>query len=95
MRLIVTDSEYSTVNLGMQRLDPAVEHLWKSRVIRNLRYFDTRITKRFGCATGREHMHVKFSQPFAEFGQPRFVRNAQERAAHRKHPLLLFCFEKT
>src|SRR5208337_790072 len=72
----------------------AVEHFRKSRVIGNLGYIDPSNTKHFGCASGRKKMHVKISQPFAKFGQPSFVRNAQQRAAHSKHPLLLCYFEK-
>src|SRR5208283_4826156 len=94
VRLVVTDSEYSAVNLGVQRFDSAVEHLGKSCVIGDLRYFDSGITKRLGSASGRKQLHAQFPQSPAELGQSGLVRNAQQRAAHNKHPLLLFRSQK-
>jgi len=56
---IVPPAEKPAVDLGMQGLHPAVEHLGKSRELGHVLHLDPAVTKELGRPSGRKKLHAE------------------------------------
>src|SRR6185295_10926458 len=89
-RRVVAAAEQPAVDLRMQGLDAAVEHLGEARVGRHLGDRDALAREQRRSAAGREDFHAAGREPAREFDDARLVRDAEERPLDL-HPLIRSC----
>ncbi len=66
------------VHLGMQRLDPPVEHLGKTGQLGNVLHADPGFAQQLGSAPGRNKFHTHAGKFAGKLHQPRLVGHAED-----------------
>ena len=66
------------MHLGMQRFDPAIEHLWKASIRTQLHHRNACLAQRLGRASGRDQFHSPLNQCFCQWDQARLVRDGEQ-----------------
>ena len=79
----VAASEDSRVNLGVQRLDPASEHLGLAGVVGDLCHRKSRATKCGVCAATRQERRAAVGKGPRQLDQTALVVDAQDRSPNR------------
>jgi hypothetical protein len=74
---IVADGEDAAVDAGMQRLDPAVEHLRKAGNFRNVAHGQSGVGQRLARAAGRNQLDLKRGQTMSQLDQSRLITDTE------------------
>src|SRR5262249_44987998 len=74
---IVADEEKAAVNLGMERLDPAIEDLGEAGYVRYVADGQAGIGQGFARAAGRDQFDVQSRQGASQVEHASFVADAQ------------------
>ena len=85
MLFVVALIEDATMHLGMQGLDPAVQHLRKTGECRNILDGNPCFTDLFGCPASGEYLHPEFGQFPGKALDPRFIGQAYQRPLDPSH----------
>ena len=83
MLWIVAHRQQPAVDLGVQRLDPAVHHLGKAGQLGNIHHRQPRIAQGLGGAAGRNQLYPARGKGLAQFHQPGLVGHRKQRPADR------------
>ena len=75
----------AAVDLGVERLHPAVEHLGKAGHLGHVHHLDAVVAEQRRGAAGGEDLHPQGVEPLRELHDPRLVVHADERASHPAH----------
>ena len=75
----------AAVDLGVQRLHPAVEHLGEAGHLGHVHHLEAAVAEQRGSAAGGEDLHPQRVQPLRELHDSRLVVHADERASHPAH----------
>jgi hypothetical protein len=78
---VVAHREQPGVELGMQRLDPAVHDLREPGEVLDPADLEPRRLELARGAAGRDHLDAEVGQPAGELDEPALVRHRQEGAA--------------
>ena len=78
MLLHIPSSQYAAVNLGMQRLDTAIEDLRETGDIGYGRGRGSGVADRLECSPGRDNLDTKFIQAFRQFNKAVFILDAYQ-----------------
>src|SRR6185369_13071937 len=84
----IAPRENTAVNLGMQRLDPAVEHFRKAGVGADVDYGNPGIAQRRSCAPRRQNFDIERSQGAREIDDAGLVGYADQRSSYYSHVLV-------
>ena len=76
VRRHVTPRQQTSVDGGMQRLHPAVQHFREARHVRHLSYGDAGGVQRAEGATGAHQLRTSLVQRFAKLFNSSLVRDA-------------------
>ena len=76
--------EDAGVDPGMERLDPPVEHLRRTRYRRDVRHGQARVAERAGGAAGRDELEAGRDEASSEVDEPGLVRHGQERSTRNR-----------
>ena len=68
------------MHLGVQGLDPAIQHLRKAGEVRDLGHRDPSLPQGLGGAPGGQNLHLAASQKLAELDDAAFIGDAWIRA---------------
>src|SRR5262249_18701993 len=79
------DVQNTAVHLGMQRLDPAVHHLWKPGQLGNVSDRDAGFRQQLSRAAGGNEVNVKVRQLLGKINQSSLVCHAQDGALNSGH----------
>src|SRR5438094_1715479 len=75
---IFSAMQNSTVNLRMQRLHTAVEHLWEAGQFRNVLYSDSGIAQQLRRAPGRNQLDPHAGELAREFREPGLLGDTED-----------------
>ena len=82
---IGTAMENASVDFGMKRLHPSVEHLGKACQFGNVFYRDARVAQQFRGPAGRNQLYSHSGEFAGKFGQSSFIGDTQNRAFDFRH----------
>ena len=80
-----THAEQSAVDLGVQGLDPAVEHLGEAGELGDILDGQTGVSQQLGGAARGEDLDAELGEAGYERDQVALVRNADERTSYVEH----------
>ena len=83
--LIFAQEKQATVNLGMQRLDSAVKHLRKSRVVAEILHFNASLAQCPSGSAGRDDLYTGTREHLGELNKVGLVGNRNESALNLRH----------
>lgn len=95
VRGVVAHAEQAAVHLGVQGLHPAIEHLGKTGVFRNILDRNTFLPQQVGRAARRKDLDPEIRQFPGKSDDTGFIRNTDQRALDDGHILLSFPAENT
>src|SRR5262249_17169508 len=75
------------VDFGMQRLDPAVHHLWKPGELGNVSHTHAGVAQKLGRAAGGNQLHFQGRQLLGEVNKSCLVSDAQDSTLNFGHGL--------
>ncbi len=78
-----TAREDAAVNLGMERLDPAVHHFGEAGHVTDVDDGKPRIGQRLRGTAGRDELEAARCERLSKWNQAGFVRNTQNRTPHQ------------
>ncbi len=74
----VPASQDAAMDLGVQSLDPAIQHLGEAGELRDLHYGDTIVPQELGGTSGGENFYLVTHQKFGELRQTALIGNAHQ-----------------
>jgi hypothetical protein len=77
MRGNITPMQNAAMHLGMQRLDPAIEHFRKAGEFGNVFHDDARIAQQLGCPSGGDKFNAEVRELPREVDEASLVGNAE------------------
>src|SRR6202451_56332 len=80
VRLVRAAVQNSSMHIGMQSFDPAVEHLGKSSEFGNISYGDVGIAQQLGRSRRRNQFHTQAGELAGEIDESGFVGDAENGA---------------
>ena len=75
MLCVSANRQESPVNHGVQRLDSAIQALWRSRKLGDVRDGESSLAQGGGSSSSREQMNIAAGQKGGEFDNTGLVRN--------------------
>ena len=88
---ISANSQNSPLDLRMKRLQTPIHRLGKTGEIRDLLHHDPRLPQDLGGPAGGDDLDVEFGEPPAEFDDPCFIGDTDNRAFNFWHYSLSVC----
>ncbi len=85
MRGVAPQIEQPPVHFGVQRLDPAIQHLRKARIGAQVGDLEPGFTKRFGRAAGRNQLHARLGQRLRQRHQTGLVGDRKQCPSNCRH----------
>ena len=79
---IVPHCEQTAMDLGVERLDPPVHHLWKAGEVTDVPDVVAHLAQLRRRATGRDQLHFRPGQAGGKDVEPGFVGKRDERPAN-------------
>ena len=79
MRIDVATTQDAAVDLRMQRLHAAIEHLGETGVVGDFGDVESRVDERTRGAAGRQQPHAGLTQTARKFDEAGLVGNGQQR----------------
>ncbi len=80
----------ASVNLGMQGLDPAIEHLREAGQVADIAHAQARVAQHAGGTAGGDQFHALGGKPPGKFDQSCFVGDAQDGTFDLRHDFLAY-----
>src|SRR5580658_2015149 len=85
---LTTTMSMAAMHLGMQRLDPPIQHFREPSQLGNVFDGDARFAQQFSRASGRNQLHAQRSESAGEIDQSGFIGDAQDGALDLRHEFL-------
>ena len=82
---VAADVEQAAVDLRVQRLHAAIEHLGEAGVLGNVLHHESGVAERFGRAAGGNEFHARSGERLGEGDEAGLVGNREERALNLSH----------